>query len=336
MPAIAGRFNLAAMLHPQLLPALMGAIVGFALIVWASVWLVRRWRMLKPRTRWLAFGAIAVVEVGYWLNIYAWFVEPNTLVVRHVEIVSDDWRGAPLTIAAISDVHVGGPHVDAARMGRIVQRLNELRPELVVMLGDFVNGHAPVAERMPAENQEILGGIATLGALNARYGAVAVIGNHDSWYGRGSVTSALQDAGVAALWNRHIVVRRSGGAIVVAGIADAWTGDPDFDAALDGAPADTDTIILAHNPDNFADMPDGPALMLAGHSHCGQVTIPLIGRPASVVQNRAYECHLVEENGRTLYTTGGIGTSTLPVRFLSPPEIALITIRGASAHAEAD
>jgi predicted MPP superfamily phosphohydrolase len=55
-----------------------------------------------------------------------------------------------------------------------------------------------------------------------------------------------------------------------------------------------------------------------------------------VVQNRAYECHLVEENGRTLYTTGGIGTSTLPVRFLSPPEIALITIRGASAHAEAD
>src|SRR5690349_16066972 len=118
------------MLHPQLLPAMIGAVVGFVLLALATVWLVRKWRTLSPRKRWIAFAAIAFVETGYWLNIYAWFIEPNTLVVRHVEIVSDDWRGAPLTIAAISDVHVGGPHVDAARMGRIVQRLNELRPEL--------------------------------------------------------------------------------------------------------------------------------------------------------------------------------------------------------------
>ena len=319
------------MLHPQLLPALVGAVIVFVLIAWASVWLVHRWRGLRPRTRWLAFGAIAVVETAYWLNIYAWFVEPNTLVVRHVEIVRDDWRGAPLTIAAISDMHIGGPHVDSARMGRIVRRINELRPELVVLLGDYVNGHAPEAERSPAENQEILGGVATLGALNARYGAVAAIGNHDSWYGRGAVTNALQDAGVAALWNRHIVIRRSGGAIVIAGIADDWTGDPDFVAALDGAPENTDTIFIGHNPDNFADMPDGAALMLAGHSHCGQVTIPFIGRPATVVRNRAYECHLVEEQGRALYVTGGIGTSTLPVRFLTPPEIVMITLRGSGA-----
>ncbi|UPT62827.1 MAG: metallophosphoesterase [Hyphomonadaceae bacterium JAD_PAG50586_4] len=328
MPVCAGRAKLAAMLHPQLLPAGIGAVIGFALIAWAAVWLVRRWRTLSRRKRWIVFAAIAIVESAYWINIYAWFIEPNTLVVRHVEIVSENWSGAPLTIAAISDVHVGGPHVDAARMGRIVQRLNELRPELVVMLGDFVNGHAPEAERTPTENQEILGGIATFGALNARYGAVAAIGNHDSWYGRGAVTTALQDAGVAALWNRHIVIRRSGGAIVVAGIADAWTGDPDFAAALDGAPENTDTIVIGHNPDSFPDMPDGPALMLAGHSHCGQVTLPLIGRPASVVHNRAYECHLVQENGRTLYTTGGIGTSTLPVRFLTSPEIVIITLRG--------
>lgn len=320
--------------HPQLWPALIGAVLGFLLIAWATIWLVRRWRTLSTRKRWFAFAAIALVGLAYWINIYAWFIEPNTLVVRHVEIVSEDWRGAPLTIAAISDMHIGGPHVDAARMGRIVRSINELRPELVVLLGDYVNGHAPEAERTPAENQEIIGGIATLAALNARYGAVAVIGNHDSWYGRGPVTTALQDAGVAALWNRHIVIRRSGGPIVVAGIADAWTGNPDFAATLDGVSSNTDTIILGHNPDNFADMPDGPALMIAGHSHCGQVTLPLIGRPASVVRNRAYECHLAEEKGRSLYTTGGIGTSFVPVRFLTPPEIALITIRSSAPNTE--
>jgi predicted MPP superfamily phosphohydrolase len=173
----------------------------------------------------------------------------------------------------------------------------------------------------------VLGGIGTFGALTARYGAVAVIGNHDSWYGRQIITTALQDAGVAALWNRHVVIRRSGGPIVVAGLADEDTGDPDFAAALDGAPAGADTIVISHSPDPFAEMPDGPALMLAGHGHCGQVTIPLLGRPILPLRNKRYGCHLVEEGGRTMYVTAGIGTSIIPVRFLNPPEIVLITIR---------
>jgi uncharacterized protein len=314
--------------HPHLWPATIGAILGLVLIVWVAWWLARRWSKLGNRTRWAIFIAVALFETAYWLNIYAWFIEPNRLVVREVEIVSQDWRGAPLTIAVISDTHVGGPHVDAARVGRIVQRINRLRPDIVVLLGDYVGGHAPEAERSPVENQEILGGVATFAALNARYGAVAVIGNHDSWYSRQSITTALQDAGVAALWNRHIVIRRSGGPIVVAGIADDWTGEPDFAATLDGAPPNTDTIVLSHSPDPFADMPPGSALMLAGHGHCGQVTIPFIGRPILPLRHKRYGCHLVEENGKTMYVTAGIGTSVAPVRFLNPPEIVLITIRG--------
>jgi uncharacterized protein len=317
------------LLHPQLLPATIGAIVGLALVLGACLWLVKRWEGMTPKRRWLAVVVIGVFETAYWLNIYAWFIEPNMLVVRRVEIVSEDWRGAPITIAAISDTHVAGPHVDAARMGRLVARINALRPELVVLLGDYVNGHAPEAERSPAENQEIVGGVATFAALRPRYGTVAVIGNHDVWYDRTTITQALQDAGVAALWNRHIVIRRSGGAIAIAGLADDTTGDPDFAAALDGAPADTDTIVISHSPDPFADMPDGPALMLAGHGHCGQVSVPLIGRPIMPLRNDRYGCHLVEENGKRLYATAGIGTSMIPVRFLNPPEIVLITLRGA-------
>lgn len=318
--------------HPQLLPATIGAVVGLPLVILACVWLFRRWETLKPRTRWLLFAAIAVVEVGYWLNIYAWFVEPNQLVIRRVEIVSADWSGPPITIAAISDTHVGGPHVDAARMGRIVQRINALRPELVVLLGDYVNGHTHPFERTPAENQEITGGIATFAAIRARYGVVGVIGNHDVWYDRTDVQTAMENAGVATLWNRHIVVRRSGGEpIVVAGLADFTTGEPNFADALDGAPEGANTLVISHSPDPFAEMPRGPALMLAGHGHCGQVTVPLVGRPIVPLVNDRYACGLVQEDGKQMYVTGGIGTSMIPVRFLNPPEIVLITLRGAEA-----
>jgi predicted MPP superfamily phosphohydrolase len=319
--------------HPQLLPATIGAVVGLPLVILACVWLFRRWTTLKPRTRWLLFAAIAVVEVGYWLNIYAWFVEPNQLVIRRIEIVSAEWSGPPITIAAISDTHVGGPHVDAARMGRIVQRINSLRPELVVLLGDYVNGHKHPFERTPAENQEITGGIATFAAIRARYGVVGVIGNHDVWYDRTDVQTAMENAGVATLWNRHIVIRRSGGEpIVVAGLADFTTGEPNFTDALDGAPEGANTLVISHSPDPFSEMPRGPALMLAGHGHCGQVTIPLVGRPIVPLVNDRYACGLVQEDGKQMYVTGGIGTSMIPVRFLNPPEIVLITLRSADAN----
>jgi predicted MPP superfamily phosphohydrolase len=317
--------------HPQILPATIGAIVGLPLVVLACVWLFRRWGKLSARTRWALFAGIALFEAAYWLNIYAWFIEPQMLVVRRVEIASEQWRGAPLTIAVLSDTHVGGPHVNAARMGRIVRRVNALRPELVVLLGDYVNGHHHPFERTPAENQEITGGIATFAALQTRYGVVSVIGNHDVWYDRTDVTAALQDAGVAALWNRHIVIRRTGGEpLVIAGLADFTTGDPNFAAALDGAPAGANTIIISHSPDPFVDMPHGPALMLAGHGHCGQVTIPLIGRPIVPLVNDRFACGLIRERGEQMYVTAGIGTSMVPVRFLTPPEIVLITLRGAA------
>lgn len=316
------------LIHPHLWPAVIGAAVGFALVVAACIWLFERWETMGRRTRWIAVIVIALFETAYWLNVYAWLVEPKLLVVRRIEIVSDDWRGGPLTIAAVGDTHVAGPHVSAARVERIVERVNRLRPDLVVLLGDYAGGHRAEEERSPAEQQEILGGVATFAALNARYGVAAVLGNHDSWYGRLSITTALQDAGIAALWNRHIVVRRSGGDVVIAGVADVTTGEPDFAAAFDGAPAGADMIVLSHSPDAFPDMPAGPALMLASHGHCGQVTIPFIGRPILPIENKHYACGLIEENGRRMYVTAGVGTSILPVRFLNPPEIVLITLRG--------
>jgi len=323
--------------HPHLWPALIGAVLGFALVVWACLWLMKRWGGMSVRRRWVVGVAIALFEAAYWLNIYAWFVEPNMLVVRHVEIVSAEWRGAPITIAALSDTHVGGPHVNAERVERIVRRVNALRPDLVVLLGDYVGGHAPEAERSVRAQNEILDGIAAFAALDAPLGVVGVLGNHDVWYRRETITRALEDAGAAALWNRNVEIeRRGGGRIVIGGLADDMTGEPDFAAAFDGASIGWDRIVISHSPDPFADAPDNVALMLAGHGHCGQVTIPFFGRPILPLRNRAYGCGLIVEGGKQMYVTAGIGTSIVPVRFLNPPEIVLITLRsGAPAEQQA-
>lgn len=175
--------------------------------------------------------------------------------------------------------------------------------------------------------------MATFAALDARYGVVAAIGNHDVWFDREVVTQALQDAGIAVLWNRNIVIHRSGGEVVIAGIADAMTSHPDFETALERAPEDADAIVISHSPDPFAHFPAGLALMLAAHTHCGQVTIPLVGRPMLPTHHEEFACGRVDHGAQTLYVTAGLGTSIVPVRFGNPPEITLITIHGAGQSA---
>ncbi|MEJ0058112.1 MAG: metallophosphoesterase [Terricaulis sp.] len=314
----------------HLWPALIGAALGLPLVIYLAWRLARAWPRLSLRKRWLYGAALALLEAAYWLNVYAWLVEPNMLVVRRVTIESQDWHGAPLTIAALGDTHVGSPHVSVARMERIVARVNALNPDLVVLLGDYVGSHELQSERSPRERAEAEGGIATFASLSAPLGVIGVIGNHDVWYGREAIAQAMTNAGVATLWNRNVVVERDGGDFVVAGLEDDKTGHPDFAAALDGAP-DIDTIVISHSPDPFHDMPDGPALMIAGHSHCGQVTIPFFGRPITPLRyGQRYACHRVDENGHIVYVTGGIGTSIAPVRFFNPPEIVLITLRRSS------
>lgn len=316
------------MFHAALWPIYLITLAGAAIVTAAGWFAFKRWR--SPVLRTAVCGLLGILALLIGCNAYAWLVEPDTLVVRRVDIASPHWRGAPITIGVIADTHVGGPHVDSARVLRIVQRMNTLRPDLVVLLGDYVNGHEPETRRTPAENQDILGGVATFAAINARYGVVAVAGNHDSWYNRQAIITALQEAGVAALSNRNIIIHRSGGQVVIAGLEDLWTGHPDLAAALDGAPVDTDTIVLAHNPDSFAPLAEGPALFLGAHSHCGQISVPFYGRPVVPLHNKRYACHRIDENGKIIYVTGGIGESIRPVRFLNPPEIVLIRLHSSA------
>ena len=202
-------------------------------------------------------------------------------------------------------------------------RTNDEYPDLIVILGDLVvqdvvGGHfvepEPIAE--------------VLRGLRAPLGVIAVLGNHDWWYDGPRVEKALRGAGIEVLENQAQHVQYRGKAFWVVGIADLWTRTPDLEGSLRQAEGSDPIILITHNPDLFPDVPSRVSLTIAGHTHGGQVNLPILGRlvvPSKYGQRYAMG-HIVE-NGRHLFVGGGVGSSILPVRFRVPPEVVVITLQ---------
>lgn len=307
-----------------LLTAAVTAVVG----PFVTALIVRR-AIRKKRGR--AGWTFAVVVALFWaLGVWTFFIEPNTLVVRHVTVESDEWRGPPVRIGIISDTHVSAPHVDVPRVERLVERMNAERPDVVVLLGDYAGGHEPAEMRARPETSDILRGVAAFSGLRAPLGVHGVLGNHDAWFDEAATDRALQAAGVTVLENRAIAVARPSGRFWIAGLADLESRRtrPSVPEALKTVPGGEPVVLLTHWPDPFANVPPRVALTLAGHTHCGQVNFPLLGRLVHASQASArWACGLYNEGGRQLFVTGGVGVSILPVRFRAPPEIVVLTLR---------
>jgi predicted MPP superfamily phosphohydrolase len=137
----------------------------------------------------------------------------------------------------------------------------------------------------------------------------------------------LRDQGIDVLTNEHRVLQVRGQQVVIAGVDDPVTGHDDLTAALAGIAPDAVTVLLSHTPDLFPQVPAHVDLMLAGHTHCGQVTVPGLGRPMVPSHfGQRYAAGLVVEGGHQLYVTCGIGTAVMPVRFGNPPEVVVLTL----------
>ena len=288
-------------------------------------------RLLRGRRIFLAAGLGVTIAVAWSLGVWGFLIEPATLTVRHVTVESAQWRGPPLRIGIISDTHVAAPHTDVRRVERLVARMNGQHPDVVVLLGDYTGGNAAASRRARLEQSEILKGVEAFGGLRAPLGVHAVLGNHDSWFDDRAIAAALGRANSSVLENRAERIDRPGGAFWIAGLADMESPRlrPEVTQAL-AYTADAPVIVLTHWPDPFAQVPDRVALTLAGHTHCGQVNLPLLGRPIlpSPASYR-WPCGLYDEGGRKLFVTGGVGVSVLPVRFRAPPEIVVLTLRQA-------
>ncbi len=288
-------------------------------------------RLFKSKLRIALAAALAVMVL---LAAWAFWLEPASLTVRRVSLRVPGWRAehAGLKVALLTDLHVGAPHMSLGRLRRVVERTNAEAPDVVLITGDFLIG-GPQDEG--GERGGVLGGTfvepepiaGELKHLRAPSGVYAVLGNHDWWFDGERMTRALEGAGLRVLENQAARVERGGRGFWLVGIADLWTRRPDIEGALREVTTPDPVILFTHNPDIFPDVPASVSLTVAGHTHGGQVNLPLFGRP--VVPSRfgqRYAFGHVEENGRRLYVGGGVGTSIVPVRFRVPPEVVVLSL----------
>lgn len=262
----------------------------------------------------LSFVVLVLWAVGY-RNATA---DP---IVRRAEIGMASWRKGtpPLQVALLSDIHVAGPDMPPARLARIVGQVNAARPDLVLIAGDLVSD-----KRVATHRYDVAEAVAPLRGLMARLGVIAVLGNHDHWRDTAAFRRELPRVGVRVLANE--VVRA--GPVVIAGADDPYTGRAD-PAALARAVAGMagPVVTLSHSPDVTPRLPGRFGLVLAGHTHCGQIALPVIGPIATMSDyGHRYACGVIRDGGRTVIVGAGLGTSLLPIRFGAPPDWWLVTL----------
>lgn len=254
------------------------------------------------------FGYVRGIEPG-------WFdTEAHDLALPGLDPAFDGYR-----LIQLSDIHMDR-WMTGARFGGIADAVNALGADLIAITGDFITPQ-PVAPHLA----ELL---PHLRRLAARDGIVAVLGNHDHWTDPAAVRRTLREAGVIELANAVRPIRRGAATLQIAGVDDTWVGQPDLAPLLAELPRGAGAILLAHEPD-FADL-SGPtgrfALQLSGHSHGGQISLPLLGAPILPPFGRKYPRGFFRVGEMAGYTNRGLGMVEPYGRLGCRPEITAFTL----------
>lgn len=235
-------------------------------------------------------------------------------VVMHLPDLPDELVG--FKIVQLSDLHLR-PVTMPETIEKAVSVANALEPDLTVITGDFIT------ER--GNDSEELGGL--LRSLKAGHGVFGVLGNHDCWHQPWKVTRDMNAAGVQMLVNAGSEINVRGSKLWLGGIDSVWAGRPELKKCLPRDPRQP-TVLLAHEPD-YADVVMGenhPLIQLSGHSHGGQVRVPLLGPPVTVTWGKKYLQGAFRVGQVRLYVNRGIGCTGRGVRFACPPEVTEITL----------
>jgi predicted MPP superfamily phosphohydrolase len=300
-----------------------------------------RRRLLRGAVRaGIGFSAASLGALAYAHN-----VEPLRLRVNRLDVKIPGLPAAfdGLVVAHLSDIHMDD-WMDAARIASAARLATSLKPDIIALTGDFISRDLRTRDSAgrfigDAKARMAPGLAQSLSLLSAPLGVFAVQGNHDHWSGGPTMSFLLQQAGIRELDNRAAPIERDGQRLWLCGVDDAWVGAADLEQVLGAlenqARPNEPAILLAHEPD-FADhaaLSGRFALQLSGHSHGGQVAIPLFGPLILPPMGRKYHTGLnrVSDSSSAMqvFTTRGVGVVGPRVRFNCPPEIALLTLRPA-------
>jgi len=282
----------------------------------------------------LAASGVVVAAGG----AYTFWLEP-----RHVAVTRTDVpvHGLPaafnnLTIAHLTDLH-RSRYVSREYLERCIEITNALQPDIIACTGDYIShsrrggtrgrlvyGDGDNAHQYARDAGDCLA------QARAKYGVFASLGNHDHWFDAGVVTREIEKAGIPVLRNAGTTVRINGETLPVIGLGDLWSEGVNIDRAFAGVDAPF-SLVLMHNPDTFEHWSRPCAhLILSGHTHGGQVSLPVVGPPIVPSQYGAkYAQGLFQRGDAQMYVSRGLGLIWPPVRFNCRPEIALLRLQSA-------
>jgi len=265
---------------------------------------------------------------GLILGLWALWLEPSSLKNENHEIVLSSWPAScdGIRIAVLADLHVGSPYNGVDKLKQIVDLTLAAKPDLILLAGDYVV-HRVLGGKF-VQPEVITQG---LSRLSAPLGVFAVLGNHDRWHNAKQIENAFARVGIPVLEDAAVARVAGQCSFWLVGLSDFWEGPHEYKAAFAKLPPGATAIAFTHNPDVFPLVPDIVSLTFAGHTHGGQVYLPIFGRlivPSKYGQ--LYAIGHIVEHGRHMFVSPGLGTSILAVRFLVPPEVSIVTIRSAA------
>jgi len=223
--------------------------------------------------------------------------------------------GKPLRVVALGDIHFD-PLYEEAFIAHVIAHVNSLKPDLILYTGDFITAHGDRVHDLAA----------LLSQGQALLGSYAVPGNHEHWTGIGPITYALEKIGGIRVLRNKCVALPDEDAVYISGLDSFWAGYPD-PTVLAKTPEHSRHILLVHEPDSFLQVDDSRVkLQISGHTHGGQVRLPLIGAMVLPKFGRNFETGLYTEDKRTLYVNRGIGTLRPHIRLNCRPEVTVFDV----------
>lgn len=287
--------------------------------------------------------------------LWSYGVENNALIVKKQVIhTSEDYQGPEITMAIITDLHIGHT-TSIKKLKELVDKVNSLNADIIINLGDYD------AHKMKLYNVDKQDVIDAFSCLHAPMGVYSILGNHDGLsdsfidFGfpdpldaqKAMIVEIIEKSNMTLLDNTHTILEKDGKKVALIGTSDTSSttkpypltfldgkiSEKDYPylyETLENVPQGLPKILLNHSPDIFPFVPDDVALTLSGHTHGSQVAIPLI--KYLILPSRyglKYHKGLHKDQKKQLFVSSGVGTTVLPFRLGNPPEIVLLSIKSA-------